>query len=174
MLHFRLRPNRPIWGAEDSIWSHKHDGHHEHHRRTGRAAVKSGIAIYDVGAGLTAIYSILAAVCINRKRRGQHIDISLAECGLPWFVWEAAAYFAEGTVPQATGSRHRVSAPYQAFNTRNGYIIIGAANQRTWESLCIHVLERPDLINDPRFATNSDRMAMWKLWRPFLRSVLAG
>lgn len=122
--------------------------------------LKSGIAIYDIGAGLTAIYSILAA-CLHQQKtgEGQHIDISLAECGLPWFVWEAAAYFAEGTIPKATGSRHRVSAPYQAFNTNNGYIIIGAANQRTWENLCAHVVHRPELIGDPRFATNSDRMA---------------
>ncbi|MYN13064.1 CoA transferase [Pusillimonas sp. TS35] len=138
----------------------------------GGRPLKSGIAIYDVGAGLTAIYSILAA-CLHQQKtgEGQHIDISLAECGLPWFVWEAAAYFAEGTVPQATGSRHRVSAPYQAFNTRNGYIIIGAANQRTWESLCIHVLERPDLINDPRFATNSDRMANVEALETILEKV---
>ncbi|MCC3262133.1 CoA transferase, partial [Paenibacillus polymyxa] len=65
--------------------------------------LKSGIAIYDVGAGLTATYAILAA-CIHQQRtgEGQHIDISLAECGLPWFIWEAAAYFSEGTVPKAT------------------------------------------------------------------------
>lgn len=94
--------------------------------------LKSGIAIYDVGAGLTAAYSILAA-CLHQQRtgEGQHIDISLAECGLPWFIWEAAAYFAEGTVPKATGSRHRVSAPYQAFNTGDGYIIIGAADRKS-------------------------------------------
>src|SRR5690606_37740597 len=121
--------------------------------------LKSGIAIYDVGAGLTAVYAILAAhIHCLKTGEGQHIDISLAECGLPWFIWEAAAYFAEGTLPKATGSRHRVSAPYQAFNTGNGFIIIGAANQRTWEKLCTHVIHRPELITDPRFLTNSDRM----------------
>ncbi|MFA4913724.1 MAG: CoA transferase, partial [Burkholderiaceae bacterium] len=121
--------------------------------------LKSGIAIYDVGAGLTATYAILAA-CMHQQRtgEGQFLDISLAECGLPWFVWEAAAYFADGTVAQATGSRHRVSAPYQAFNTADGYIMIGAANQRTWEKLCITVLDRPELISDARFVTNSDRL----------------
>ncbi|MGE8636385.1 MAG: CaiB/BaiF CoA transferase family protein, partial [Achromobacter piechaudii] len=126
----------------------------------GGRPLKSGIAIYDVGAGLTAVYAILAA-CIHQMKtgEGQHIDIALAECGLPWFVWEAAAYFADGTVPEGTGSRHRVSAPYQAFGTRMGFIMIGAANQRTWERLCADVLERPELITDPRFVTNSDRLA---------------
>ncbi|NPC58231.1 CaiB/BaiF CoA transferase family protein [Caenimonas soli] len=125
----------------------------------GGRPLKSGIAIYDVGAGLTAIYAILAA-CMHQMRtgEGQHIDISLAECGLPWFIWEAAAYFSEGTVPQATGSRHRVSAPYQVFNTAEGYIVIGAANQRTWERLCADVLGRAELMDDPRFITNSDRL----------------
>ncbi|AKQ54269.1 CaiB/BaiF CoA transferase family protein [Bordetella hinzii] len=136
--------------------------------------LKSGIAIYDVGAGLTAAYAILAA-CLHQQRtgEGQHIDISLAECGLPWFIWEAAAYFAEGTVPKATGSRHRVSAPYQAFNTGDGYIIIGAANQRTWERLCTDVLGRPELIRDPRFLTNSDRLDNIAELEPLLEAEFA-
>lgn len=121
--------------------------------------LKAGIAIYDIGAGITAAYAILAAYIHRMKTgEGQYIDISLAECGLPWFIWEAAAYFTNGTVPQATGSRHRVSAPYQAFRTGKGYIVIGAANQRSWERLCTDVLGRPQLIDDPRFATNSDRL----------------
>lgn len=136
--------------------------------------LKSGIAIYDVGAGLTATYAILAA-CMHQQRtgEGQFLDISLAECGLPWFVWEAAAYFAEGSVPQATGSRHRVSAPYQAVNTANGYIMIGAANQRTWEKLCTAVLDRPDLITDPRFVTNSDRYTNVEALEAILESAFS-
>lgn len=127
---------------------------------TGGRPLKAGIAVYDIGAGITAVYAILAArIHQMNTGEGQHIDISLAECGLPWFIWEAAAYFTNGTVPKATGSRHRVSAPYQAFRTGSGYIVIGAANQRSWERLCTSVLGRPELIEDPRFATNSDRLA---------------
>lgn len=126
----------------------------------GGRPLKAGIAVYDIGAGITAVYAILAArIHQMNTGEGQHVDISLAECGLPWFIWEAAAYFTNGTVPMATGSRHRVSAPYQAFRTGSGYIVIGAANQRTWERLCTSVLGRPELITDPRFATNSDRLA---------------
>src|SRR5690606_16601025 len=76
-------------------------------------------------------------------------------------------------VPQATGSRHRVSAPYQAFQTGDGYIIIGAANQRTWERLCSDVLGRPEWITDPRFATNSDRMANIHVLEPLLEAEFA-
>ena len=127
---------------------------------TGGRPLKAGIAVYDIGAGITAVYAILAArIHQMNTGEGQHIDISLAECGLPWFIWEAAAYFTNGTVPQAAGSRHRVSAPYQAFRTGSGFIVIGAANQRSWERLCTSVLGRPELIKDPRFITNSDRLA---------------
>ena len=126
----------------------------------GGRPLKAGMAVYDIGAGITAVYAILAArIHQMNTGEGQHVDISLAECGLPWFIWEAAAYFTNGTVPRATGSRHRVSAPYQAFRTGDGYIVIGAANQRSWERLCIEVLDRPDLIQDPRFATNSLRLS---------------
>ncbi|MBN9472228.1 MAG: CoA transferase [Bosea sp.] len=140
----------------------------------GGRPLKSGIAIYDVGAGLTAAYSIMAAYVHQiRSGEGQQIDISLAECGLPWFVWEAAAYFAEGTVAQPTGSRHRVSAPYQALRTGDGFIVIGAANQRTWEKLCRDVIGRPDLIDDPRFLTNMDRMTNIEALEPLLEEAFA-
>ena len=124
----------------------------------GRRPVKTGIAVYDIGAGITAVYSILAA-CIHKMNtgEGQQIDIAITECGLPWFSWEAAAYFSEGTVPEATGWRHRVSAPYQAVKTLDGYMMLGCANQRTWERFCRDVIARDDLITDERFSTNSDR-----------------
>lgn len=125
----------------------------------GRRPLKTGIAVYDIGAGITAAYSILAAYIYKLKTgKGQHVDISLAEVGLPWFTWEAAAYFAEGTVPGPTGWRHRVSAPYQAVKTKDGYIMIGCANQRTWENFCENVVEKPEWINDARYKTNTDRI----------------
>ncbi len=124
----------------------------------GKRPLKTGIAVYDIGAGITAIYSILAAYIHKQNTgEGQHVDIAIAECGLPWFSWEAAAYFAEGTVPQPTGSRHRVSAPYQAVRTADGYMMLGCANQRTWERFCRDVIDREDLLADERFVTNSDR-----------------
>ncbi|GEN26069.1 CoA transferase [Halomonas cupida] len=121
----------------------------------GRRPLKTGIAVYDIGAGITAVYSILAAYIHKMNTgEGQHVDVAIAECGLPWFTWEAAAYFAEGTVPEPTGWRHRVSAPYQAIEVQDGYIMLGCANQRTWERLCHEVIHRPDLLKDPRFRTN--------------------
>lgn len=123
-----------------------------------RRPVKTGVAVYDIGAGMTAVYSILAAY-IHRQAsgEGQHVDVAVAECGLPWFTWEAAAYFAEGTVPERTGWRHRISAPYQALRTADGYLVLGCANQRTWERFCEHVVAQPQWLEDSRFRTNQDR-----------------
>ncbi|WP_447555372.1 CaiB/BaiF CoA transferase family protein [Vreelandella sp. EE22] len=124
----------------------------------GRRPLKTGIAVYDIGAGITAVYSILAAhIHKMNTGEGQHIDIAITECGLPWFTWEAAAYFAEETLPEPTGWRHRVSAPYQAVKASDGYLMLGCANQRTWERLCSDVLGKPELMEDARFLTNHDR-----------------
>ncbi|GAA2080275.1 CoA transferase [Actinomadura alba] len=126
----------------------------------GRPA-KVGIAVTDLAAGSTAIYSILAAELLRRRTgEGQYIDISLVDAALAWTVWESGAYFADGEVPQATGTRHRRSTPYQAYRTSDGFVTIGANNERLWRRLVLDVLARPEWLEDPRFVTLSDRMAM--------------
>jgi formyl-CoA transferase len=140
----------------------------------GKRPLKTGIAVYDIGAGITAIYSILAAYIHKQNTgEGQHIDIAITECGLPWFAWEAAAYFAEGTVPQPTGSRHRISAPYQAVKAQDGYLMLGCANQRTWERFCLEVIKREDLLSDERFVTNSDRARNVEVLEDILEEILS-
>jgi crotonobetainyl-CoA:carnitine CoA-transferase CaiB-like acyl-CoA transferase len=124
----------------------------------GRPA-KVGIAINDIAAGATAIYSIMAAEMQRRATgAGQYMDISLVDAGLAWAVWESGAYFGAGEVPQPTGTRHRRSTPYQAYRTSDGYVTIGAANDRLWLRL-LTALEKPEWETDPRFATLPDRMA---------------
>jgi crotonobetainyl-CoA:carnitine CoA-transferase CaiB-like acyl-CoA transferase len=71
--------------------------------------------------------------------------------------WESSIYFATGEIPPPMGSAHRLNAPYQVFDTQDGALSVGAANQSTWERLC-KVLERQDLAQDPRFLTNADRI----------------
>lgn len=120
--------------------------------------VKVGIAIHDIAAAQTAIQSILAAY-IHRLKSGvgQYIDVSLVDSGLAWTVWEAAAYFGIGEVPRRNGTAHRVSAPYQGYKTKDGFILIGAANQKLWEKFCLSVVHKPEWIEDERFLTNSIR-----------------
>lgn len=123
----------------------------------GDPPVKVGVPITDLNAGMFAVYGILSAY-IHRLRtgKGQYLETSLLEAGIAYTVWESAIFFATGQVPQPLGSAHRLSAPYQAFRTADGYINIGAANQANWEKLC-KALERQDLIRDARFLDNPSR-----------------
>ncbi|MFP3393114.1 CaiB/BaiF CoA transferase family protein [Brevibacillus sp. SIMBA_040] len=135
--------------------------------------VKNGIAIHDIAAGMTAIYSIMAAYIHKLSTgEGQYIDLSLVDSGLAWTVWESAAYFGAGEVSRANGSAHRVTAPYQGFPTKNGHILVGAGNQKLWEKFCRDVIEREELIDDPRFLTNSERQANLEELEQVIQDVL--
>ena len=123
----------------------------------GQPPVKVGVPIADLNAGIYACYAILAAYIHRLKTgQGQRIDTSLLEAGLAYTFWESSIYFATGVSPPPMGSAHRLSAPYQALRAADGYLALGAANQRTWEQLCT-AIGRRDLLADPRFATNADR-----------------
>jgi crotonobetainyl-CoA:carnitine CoA-transferase CaiB-like acyl-CoA transferase len=125
----------------------------------GRPA-KVGIAINDIAAGSTAIYSIMAAQMVReRTGEGQYIDISLVDAGLAWTLWEAGAYFGSGEVPAAAGTRHRRSTPYQAYRTSDGFVTIGANNDKLWKRFAEDIVQHPEWLTDPRFATLPDRMA---------------
>lgn len=117
----------------------------------GRPA-KVGIAMNDIAAGATALYAILGAYIGKLKSgKGQYLETSLLEAGLAWTFWEAGAYFGSGELPLANGTRHRRSTPYQAYRTKDGYVTVGANNEKLWTNLCVQVLGRPDLLEDPRF-----------------------
>ena len=120
---------------------------------------KLPISIHDLGAGQQAVYAILSAY-IHRLRTGagQYVDVSLIEAGLALTVGEAAAYLVNGHVPKVAGTRNHLSAPYQAYRTRDGHIIVGAGNQRLWEKFCSEVVDKPEWIADPRFASASERI----------------
>ncbi len=125
----------------------------------GRPPVKCGAPLTDITAGILLAMAVSAAY-VHRLRtgEGQKVDTSLFEAGIVHTYWQSAIAFATGTAPQAMGSAHPLNAPYQAFETSDGWITIGAANQRNWQ-LLLEVLEAPELAGDPRFSTNADRMA---------------
>jgi formyl-CoA transferase len=121
--------------------------------------VKCGIPISDLAAGLYAANGIQAALLAReRTGRGQRVDASLFESALCLSVWEATEYWATGESPRPLGSAHRLSAPYQAFRAKDGFLTIAALTPAHWERLC-RVLGRVDLIADSRFASNADRLA---------------
>jgi len=120
--------------------------------------VKAGIPITDLGAGLFALAGILAALHWRTgSGRGQHIDTSLFEAGLALSVWEATEYFSGRGVPARMGSAHRMVAPYQAFRCADGFINVGAANQRTFGRFAA-LLGHPEWTSDARFSTSGARV----------------
>ena len=124
----------------------------------GRPPVKCGVPLTDVTAGILGAMGVLAAV-LHRvlTGEGQRVDTSLFEAGITHTYWQTAIALATGESPGPLGSAHPLGAPYQAFATADGWINLGAANQATWEKVPV-AIDRPELLEDPRFATNTDRM----------------
>jgi crotonobetainyl-CoA:carnitine CoA-transferase CaiB-like acyl-CoA transferase len=124
----------------------------------GRAPAKVGSPVCDINAGVLGALGVVAAYVHRLKTgEGQLVDTSLFEAGIQQTYWQSAMYFATGAAPGPTGSAHILSAPYQAFRAADGWLTIGGANQGNWERLA-RVLEAPELLQDPRFANNAERM----------------
>ena len=124
----------------------------------GRAPAKSGGPVCDINAGILGALGVVSAYVHRLKTgQGQLVETSLFEAGIQQMYWQAAIYFATGEVPGPTGSAHILSAPYQAFRAADGWLNIGGANQANWERLC-RVLGASDWLEDPRFASNAERM----------------
>jgi crotonobetainyl-CoA:carnitine CoA-transferase CaiB-like acyl-CoA transferase len=125
----------------------------------GRPPVKCGAPVTDITAGILAAMGVLAAYVHRLKTgEGQRVDTSLFEAGIVHTYWQSAIALATGTAPGPLGSAHPLSAPYQAFETADGWITLGAANQSNWLKLT-GALGVTKLETDPRFASNTARMA---------------
>jgi crotonobetainyl-CoA:carnitine CoA-transferase CaiB-like acyl-CoA transferase len=120
---------------------------------------KAGVPVADIGCAMMAIYGILSAFIQRQKTgRGQHIDASLFEAAIAFAIWDISEYWGTGVIPRPLGTANRMSAPYQAIRAKDDYFVFGANNDRLWKLLC-GILDRDDLLKDPRFATISDRLA---------------
>src|SRR6516165_34911 len=124
----------------------------------GGSPVKAGIPVTDLGAGLFALVGVLAALHHRaRTGAGQHVDAALVDAGVGLSVWEATEYFSGQGIPAALGSAHRMRAPYQAIRCADGYITIGAANDRLFRRLC-EALGREEWSTLPLFADTPSRV----------------
>ena len=124
----------------------------------GRPPVKSGAPVSDITAGILGALGCAAAYAHKLKTgEGQIVDTSLFEAGITHTYWQSAIAFATGASPGPLGSAHPLNAPYQAFKTLDGWINLGAANQKNWERM-LTVIGAEELAVDPRFATNHGRM----------------
>ena len=124
----------------------------------GGPPVKVGVPITDLGAGLFAVTGILAALLVRmRTGRGQLVDTSLVDAGVALSVWEATQYFSGRGVPEPLGSAHRMNAPYQAIRCADGYVTVGAANDRIFRRLC-ETLGHSEWGDDPDYRDDDHRV----------------
>ncbi len=124
----------------------------------GRPPVKVAAPISDINAGILAAMGVSAAYAnMLQTGLGQKVDTSLFEAAITQTYWQSAIAFATGERPNPLGSAHPLNAPYQAFQTADGWINIGAANQSNWLRL-LDVIAAPELDEDPRFASNAERI----------------
>src|SRR3990170_24701 len=125
----------------------------------GGEPVRPGLSLGDIAAGLYTAIGVLAALREReRSGQGQMVDVSMLDCQVAILENAFVRYFATGQVPGPIGSRHPLATPFQAFATRDGYIVLalscGVENQ--WELFCA-TIGRLDLIDDPRFDTSALR-----------------
>ncbi len=121
----------------------------------GGPPVRPGLSLGDIAAGLFTAIGVLAALHEReRSGRGQMVDVGMLDCQVAILENAFMRYFATGQIPEPIGTRHPIATPFQAFPTKDGYIVLalswGVENQ--WELYCA-TIGRPDLIDDPRFDT---------------------
>ncbi|WP_176560900.1 CaiB/BaiF CoA transferase family protein [Mycobacterium neglectum] len=123
-----------------------------------RPPIRVGTSINDMGMGMWGAIGILGALMNRRDTgRGQLVETSLLETAISWIPYQLQAYMASGTLPHRHGSGTSMNAPYEALPASDGYIMIAAGNNPLWEKLC-HAIGRSELIADPRYRDNPDRV----------------
>ncbi len=131
---------------------------------------KVGVAIADMMTGMYTTGAILAALRHrDRTGQGQHIDAALLDTQVTWLMNQAMNYLVGGTVPHRAGNVHPNVAPYEVFATTDGHVILGCGSERQFRTF-LSVAGREEVADDPRFTSNSARIANL----PALRDVLAG
>jgi crotonobetainyl-CoA:carnitine CoA-transferase CaiB-like acyl-CoA transferase len=120
--------------------------------------MRVGVPVGDISGGMFACMSILAALRVrDHTGKGQYIDISLLETTASLLANVSSNHLISGEEAQRYGNGHPNIVPYQAFRTRDGYVVVACGNDRLYQGLC-RLLGRDDLASDPRFATNPQRV----------------
>ena len=132
-----------------------------------------GTSIGDITAGLFTAIGINAALYDRQKTgKGMHIDVSMLDCQIAILENAIARYLSKNEIPKPMGSRHPSIAPFEAFKTKDSYIIIAAGNDKLFESLC-QTLNLNELINSNKFKSNSLRSENMNELKKILEDKLA-
>jgi itaconate CoA-transferase len=120
---------------------------------------RAGIAIADIAAGMYAAIGILLALYQREKTgEGQFIDVSMLDCIVSWLGYFPHHYWHAGEEPERVGMRHHYVTPYGPYLAGDGqYVNLAVASPSDWEIFCRKVIEKPELLEDPRFATVENR-----------------
>ncbi len=139
----------------------------------GGGPTKVGVAISDVMTGMLGAVSVLASLVARERKEGpspgvgQRVDISLLASALSALVNQAQNAFVSGVAPVRRGNAHPNIVPYETFETADGEIAVAVGSERQWPRMCV-ALGLPALADDPRFATNGDRVERRSELRPTL------
>ncbi len=136
--------------------------------------VRPGVSLGDITAGLYTAIGVLTALHERQASgKGQMVDISMLDCQIAILENAFIRYFATGETPGPLGTRHPLATPFQAFRTKEGWIVLalswGVENQ--WELFCVSI-GRHDLIDDPRFLTSGLRTRNHDVLEPLLNEAL--
>ena len=125
----------------------------------GGQPTKFGIPIADIAAGMFGAYAVASALFAREQSgRGQWIDTSMLGGQVALLTFQAGRYFATGNAPGLAGNRHPSIAPYETFSASDGFVNVACGTERMWQAFC-RALGLADLLDDPRFAKNSDRVS---------------
>jgi crotonobetainyl-CoA:carnitine CoA-transferase CaiB-like acyl-CoA transferase len=138
----------------------------------GRPPARVGIPLADMSGGIFSCKAILAALYQREKTgRGSRVETSMFDGMLNLLSYMATHYLTAGDVPTPQGTAHEFTVPWQAFAAQDGYLVIATRQENFWKKLCA-VLDRPELADDPRFATNPQRLEHRATLVPLLEDIL--
>ena len=137
--------------------------------------LKFGVAVVDLMTGMYAAQAVLAALFQRtRTGKGRHIEMALYDCGLMITGYYGLDALLLGHDPQRYGNAHPSIVPYGMYDAADGPLIIAVGNNAQFDKFCRQVIERPDIVEDPRFATNVERAKNRLVLGPMLKELIAG
>jgi itaconate CoA-transferase len=127
---------------------------------TADSPAKAGISVADIAAGMYAFTGVLTALYEREHTgTGSTVEVAMLDALGEWMTQPYLYSVYGGQPPRRTGARHASISPYGPYAVADGQVFLGLQNEREWAVLCRDILGRPDLVADPRFATNTDRVA---------------
>jgi crotonobetainyl-CoA:carnitine CoA-transferase CaiB-like acyl-CoA transferase len=140
---------------------------------TPEAPAKAGISVADIAAGMYAFSGVLTAL-YERERTGAgtSVEVAMLDALGEWMSQPYLYAVYGGDEPRRNGARHASISPYGPYAAADGQVFLGLQNEREWAILCRDILGQPELMQDPRFATNTDRVTHDHELTPIIESAL--